>query len=217
MTVLSSQRRPLSRDLLEAAVNALPTEPHEMRVLVYNLNYSSLTGQLQTMPALKDAHFSFGNEVRFESPLNVSEIKNPTKQMVISLFRQGRVEDINALRAEIYSAKWDFSNPLYRWNPAQNVFRLREENKFPDYAPEIKLEDALEDADKIFKGFLRVSDREYFIHAERIIKKESMPSSKVVIDRLGIFVTYGIREPSYLPALVKALEGSGNLTIQRNL
>ena len=215
MTVILAKR--IEKDFLEAAVNVLPTDPHEMTTQIYNVDYSSLRNQLRAIPSLKDADFQFGDEVCSLSLLNSAVIQNPTKQMVIDLFRQGRPEDFEKLRADFHSAEWDYSNALYRWNPNQNIFYLEKKNRFPEYPPEIKLEEAIESATEPYKGLLRDSSGEYFMHARKIIQKECLPSNKVVITRTNVSVTYGIREPSYLPALVKALGGSGALTIQRNL
>ncbi|HLD80142.1 MAG TPA: hypothetical protein VJA18_06295 [Candidatus Nanoarchaeia archaeon] len=206
----------LSQKEFEAALNTLPADPHRLTIRFFDVDYSPLADQLRTIPYLKDAAFGFDHEVCSEHPLNLAVIKNPTKQKVIDLYGH-KWRKPNVLGVEFWSAEWNFSNPLYHWNPNKNAFGLQEGNRFPEYPSEIKLEEAIENAEKPYKELLRDYSDRSLIEADKIIKKEFLPSSSVVITMDNVSVTYGIREPGYLPALVKALEGSGALTIQRYL
>ena len=204
-----------------AAVKALPTHPHRLNIQFFGVDYSPIAAQLRTIPYLKKANFSFDPLELDPMRLDLAVVKNPTKQMVIDIYKPQK-RDFEKPGAAFASVEWDYDHIVYELKPNQNVFRARDSSRrYAEIPAEVKLEDILESYKGVLKEDFEDLRREQWKDTTLIVEakdilKDFCPNS-VTITSQGVSVRYKDREPSYLPALVKALNGSGNLTIMREL
>ena len=230
---------------MEAAINALPTNPEHMWISVWRADYSSIADQLRTLPHLDGADFGFaeGNkDLSGGVKSNIAYVEQPTSEMLLGIYKNseeihGRREvqrlglnkgnstkdERNAFYEIMKQLRVDFHRAEWNYNADDIMYDFHPEDGVwkPRNSHSLPQQYPREVGfdDVVLSDFERqvVDQGSHVIIQASQIKIDHMTPSKVTASPFEVIVSYGKAEPDYLPTLTDALGGTGRLTLDRKV